>query len=246
MLLIHGLGEHGGRYARTAGVLNAAGLEVAALDLSGFGASGGRRGHLAAWGDWLDDLADALARRRAEASGRPVILLGHSLGGLVCLSYAESDRPQPDLLVLSSPALASNVGAWKQTVARLLGRVAPTLPLANGIHGSELSRDPAVGVDYVADPFNQPTTTAGAGRLILEAQAQAIQRVDRLRVPTLVTHGEDDPLVPCACSERLAALTGVERRTYPGLRHETLNEPEGPGVAGDMAAWIVAHLPEDD
>jgi alpha-beta hydrolase superfamily lysophospholipase len=243
VLVIHGLGEHGARYERTAGIMNAAGLGVVALDLSGFGASGGRRGHLARWDDWLDDVAEALQRVRGEAPGRPLVLLGHSLGGLVCLSYAESERPQPDLLVLSSPALASSVPGWKQRAARILGRVAPTLPIANSIKGSDLSRDPAVGVDYVADPLNQPATTAGLGRLILEAQDRAVRSVKRVRVPTLVTHGEADPLVPCGCSEILAAVPGVERRTYPELRHETLNEPEGPAVAADMVAWIVARLP---
>ncbi|MGZ3587317.1 MAG: alpha/beta hydrolase [Candidatus Limnocylindrales bacterium] len=242
ILLVHGLGEHTGRYERTAGIMNAAGILVCGLDLRGFGASGGRRGHLERWDEWLDDLGGRLAALRAEAPALPVVLLGHSLGGLVCLSYAESERAQPDLLVLSSPALASSVPAWKQLGARLLGRVVPTLPVANGITGSDLSRDPAVGVDYVADPLNQPSTTAGLGRLILQAQERAVAERDRLRVPTLVTHGEADPLVPCGCSEILATLPGVDRRTYPELRHETLNEPEGPAVAADMVAWIEAHL----
>ncbi len=245
LLLTHGLGEHTGRYERAASIFAATGLDVVGLDLRGFGGSGGRRGHIDALDTWLDDLAERLAARRVEAGGRPVILFGHSVGGLVALSYAESDRPQPDLLVLSSPALADDLPGWKKILVRAIGRVAPTMTFANGLDGTLLSRDPAVGVDYVADPLNVHSTTAGLARVLLTAQGTATAGVARLHVPTLVVHGGDDRLIPPACSEILATVPGVERRVYPGLRHEMLNEPEGPQVAAEIAVWIEAHLPSD-
>ncbi|HEY7935958.1 MAG TPA: lysophospholipase [Candidatus Limnocylindrales bacterium] len=241
LLIIHGLGEHGGRYERAAGIFAGAGFDTWALDLRGFGASGGRRAYVERLDVWLDDVADRLAALRDL--GPPVVLLGHSMGGLVCLRYAESDRPQPDLLVVSAPAVAGNVPAWKRVLARALGGVAPTLAVKNAIDGSVLSRDPAVGADYVADPLNVHSTTTRLGVVLFGAQAAAIADRTRIRVPTLVIHGGADHLVPTASSAVFDGLPGVERRVYDGLAHETFNEPEGPQVVADVAAWIGAHLP---
>lgn len=243
VLIVHGLGEHSGRYERTGAILAATGLDVAAIDLQGFGGSGGRRAFLGRWDTWLDDVEDRLAGLRAEGGGRPVILLGHSMGALVALSYALSDRPRPDLLILSAPALAADLPAWKKTMVRVLGRVAPTVSVANGLDGELLSRDPAVGADYVADPLNHHRTTTALGRHLLLAQERALAGLGRLGVPTLVIHGGSDRLVPTASSEVLASLPLVDRRVYPDLRHETLNEPEGPQVAAEIAVWIGARLP---
>jgi alpha-beta hydrolase superfamily lysophospholipase len=242
VLIVHGLAEHSGRYERTATILAATGLDVFALDLRGFGASSGRRAYVSSWGVWLDDVEDRLTAVRGRSHGRPVILLGHSMGGLVCLSYAESGRSQPDLLVLSSPWLADRLPEWRRTAARVLGLLMPTLSVANGFDGTTLSRDPSVGEAYRVDPLAHHRTTVGLGRAVLAAQERALAELGRLRVPTLVTHGGADPLVPVASSAVLAALPGVDRRVYPGLRHETLNEPEGPQVVADIAVWINAQL----
>jgi acylglycerol lipase len=240
VLIIPGLGEHGGRYERAATILAANGLDTWALDLRGFGASGGRRAYVQRLDLWLDDVADRLAALRQL--GRPVVLLGHSMGGLVCVSYAESEGPQPDLLVLSAPAVAGNVPAWKMGLARILGAVAPTVLVKNDLDGSILSRDPAVGADYLADPLNFHSTTTRLGAVLLAAQAPAIAGIGRIRVPTLVIHGGADHLVPTVATEVFSGRQGIERRTYPGLAHETFNEPEGPEVVGEVAAWIVRHL----
>ena len=241
LLIIPGLGEHGGRYERAAGILAASGLDTWALDLRGFGRSGGRRAYVERLDVWLDDIAEQLAVLRQ--SGRPVVLLGHSMGGLVAARYAQSTRPQPDLLVLSAPAVAGNIPAWKQALARILGRVAPTVAVKNGLDGAILSRDPTVGQDYVADPLNVHSTTTRLGAILLDAQAPAIADLGRITMPTLVIHGGADHLVPTASSEIFATRPNVERRVLPGLAHETFNEPEGPAVVGEVAAWIGRHLP---
>lgn len=240
LLIIHGLGEHGGRYGRAAAICAAGGLDTWALDLRGFGASGGRRAYVERLDVWLDDIADQLTALRAR--GHPVVLFGHSMGGLVCARYAETDRPQPDLLVLSAPAVAGNIPAWKRRLARILGRAAPTVMVKNDFDGSVLSRDPAVGTDYVGDPLNVHSTTTRLGAVLLEAQALTIADLGRIRVATLVIHGGEDQLVPTASSAVFGNLPGVERRVYPGLAHETFNEPDGPNVVAEVAAWIGAHL----
>lgn len=240
LLLVHGIAEHSGRYERTGSLLAAADIDAWSFDLRGFGRSGGPRAAVDRWDDYLDDVQDRLA-----ALGRdvPVVLMGHSMGGLVALTYALSDRPAPDLLVLSSPALASTVPAAMRAAAPYLARLAPQLRLSNGLKPDQLATDPAVGEAYFADPLVVTRTTTRLAAEIFGAMDRANQALHRLDIPTLVTHGSDDTIVPTASSEPLAAVAGVERRLYPGLRHETLNEPEGPQMVAAIIAWIRDHLP---
>jgi alpha-beta hydrolase superfamily lysophospholipase len=236
---VHGIGEHSGRYQRTGRLMSEAGLDVQAFDLRGHGLSGGRRMYVRRWDDFLDDLEVRLAAFREP--GLPTVLFGHSLGALVSLDYACSDRPAPDLLVLSAPPLDATVPGWQRLLAPVLGIVAPTLVIANPITGDQLARDPAVGVAYFADPLVQPRSTARLGAQFLAAMRRTRSRLDRLRVPTLVIHGGADTLVPTAVSEPLAAIPGVERRVLPDLHHESLNEPEGPEVVAGIVEWLRAH-----
>ena len=242
MLIVHGLAEHGGRYARTGGLMADAGLAVEAVDLRGAGGSPGRRAHVERFSDYLDDVEWRLAVVRGDADGRPVILLGHSLGGLVCLDYATSGRPLPDLLILSSPAVASTIPPWKQALARTFDSVAPTMRVPNALKGEQLSRDPAVAEAYFGDPLVEVSSTFRLGAESFRTQDRVGETSGRLSIPTFVTHGGADPIVPVASSEYLAALPGVTRTVYPSLRHETLNEPEGPVIVADMLAWLRAQV----
>jgi alpha-beta hydrolase superfamily lysophospholipase len=244
VLLVHGIGEHSGRYERAGHLMADAGLAVEAFDLRGHGLSGGRRVYVRDWDDFLDDVEIRLAALRGL--GGPVVLFGHSMGALISLTYACSPRPAPDLLVLSAPPLSASVPGWQRMLAPVLGRVAPTVVLANPISGDQLSRDPAVGIEYFGDPLVQPRTTARLGYQLFEAMKRARTQLESLHVPTLVIHGGDDSLVPTVYSEPLGDLRAVERRVLPGLRHETLNEPEGPEVVAGIVEWLragVAALP---
>jgi alpha-beta hydrolase superfamily lysophospholipase len=179
-----------------------------------------------------------LSAVRDSAGGRPVILLGHSLGGLECLDYATSGRPLPDLLILSSPAVGSTVPGWKRAFARTFDSVAPTARVSNALSGDQLSRDPAVAEAYFADPLVEVSATLRLGAEGFRAQDRVLETAARLSIPTLVTHGSADTIVPPASTEYLAAIPGVTRTVYPGLRHETLNEPDGPAIVADMLAWL--------
>lgn len=239
VLLVHGLGEHSGRYEHVGDQLAAAGIDTYAYDHRGNGASGGRRGHVDRWGQYHDDLAERLAGVRAAASGRPVALYGHSMGGLIVAGYCLGDRPKPDLAVLGSPGLDSTLARWKITLAPLLGRVVPTLAVPTGIDGSTLSRDPSVAAKTAVDPLCTSASTArfGAEAVREQARVRALAH-GGLGVPTLVIHGEDDGLVPTAASAGFEGAPRTTRRTYPGLRHELHNEPEGPQVVDDVIAWL--------
>ena len=247
VLLLHGVAEHTGRYEDVGRQLAAAGLEVEAYDQRGFGGSAGRRAFVERWSQNHDDLEDRLAAVRASAGNRPVVIFGHSLGALLALGYAVAapPRPLPDALVLSAPALDSTIPGWKRALARVLGSVAPTKELKNDFDGALLSRDPAVGAAYLADPLNQHATTFRFGAAAFAEQARVRAALGRLSLPTLVYHGEDDHLVPTEASAPLAAAPGVIRRTYPRLRHETHNEPEGPAVIADAIAWLRATVDPD-
>ena len=241
VLIVHGIGEHSGRYERTGRLLAEAGLDVHAFDLRGHGLSGGRRVYVARWDDYLDDLQGRLGAVRTQA--RPVVLFGHSMGALISLTYACSGRPAPDLLVLSAPPLDASVPGWQRALAPLLSRVAPTAVLANPIAGDQLSHDPAVGEAYFADPLVQPRTTTRLGAELFKAMKRGRSELGRLTIPTLVIHGGADTLVPTRVSEPLAAVPAVERRVLPGLRHETLNEPEGPQVVAQIVEWLRVQTP---
>ncbi len=240
ILIVHGIAEHSGRYEHVGARLAAAGLDVHAYDQRGFGGSSGRRAWLDRWTRNLDDLEDRLAVLRVMAKGRPVVVYGHSLGGLIGLGYAVADPPRalPDALVLSAPALDSTIPGWKRALARVLGVVAPTMTIPNDFDGGLLSRDPTVGERYVVDPLNQHRTTMRYGAEALAEQARVRAALGRLSLPTLVLHGEADRLVPTASSLPLAGVARVSRRTYPDLRHEIHNEPEGPAVIEDVVAWL--------
>jgi alpha-beta hydrolase superfamily lysophospholipase len=218
--------------------MSEAGLDVHAFDLRGHGLSGGRRMYVRRWEDFLDDVEVRMAAIREP--GLPMVLFGHSLGALVALDYACSDRPAPDLLVISAPPLDATVPGWQRLLAPVLGIVAPTMVIANPITGDQLARDPAVGVAYFADPLVQPHSTARLGAQFLWAMRHTRSRIGRLCVPTLVIHGGADTLVPTAVSEPLAAIPGVERRVLPDLHHESLNEPEGPEVVAGIVEWLRA------
>ena len=240
ILLVHGIGEHSGRYEHVGSALAGAGFDVLAHDQRGFGRSGGDRGHVERFGDLLDDV-DALLDERRDL-GVPVVLLGHSLGGLVVAAHLTSDRPQADLAVLSAPALAVEMPGWQRALAPAVGSLVPKLRMPSDFDGALLSRDPEVQRAYEDDPLRVASSTARLGREVLAAMDRVRRSLGRLRIPTYVLHGADDALVPAAASAPLGELDGVERRVWDGLRHECLNEPERDDVIAEVVAWLDARL----
>lgn len=235
LLIIHGLGEHSGRYERTGGLLADAGIHTSSFDLIGHGESAGARCHVDEFSEFLDEVEAEFAASRT--AGIPAVMLGHSLGGLILLDYLTSGRPSPDLAVVSSPGLGGGK-AWQRALAPILGRFLPKLAIPTAIGGDQLSRDPSVGEAYFADDLVATKTTASLGAELFAAGDRVRGRLESLTVPTLVIHGGADEVVPAAMSAPLTDLTVVERRLYPKLRHETLNEPEGPEIVAEIVAWM--------
>ena len=240
-LIVHGLGEHSGRWEPVASRMAAAGIAPSAYDHRGHGRSEGRRAHVDRWEQLLDDAEDRLAASRV--AGLPAILYGQSMGGLVCADHLLSGRPAPDLAVLSAPALGDTLNPLLRTLAPALGRVAGTVELANPFTPDQLSRDPKVGEAYAADPLTLSRTTLRLGAGVVTAADRVNRKVaagTSLPCPTLVIHGEDDTIIPTASTASLGAAPGAERRTYPGVRHEPHNDPDGEAIVDAAIAWLRA------
>lgn len=241
ILVVHGLGEHSGRHDATGGRFAAAGLVATSYDHRGFGASGGRRAYVARWEALLDDLEDRLDAGRVD--GLPSAIYGHSLGGLIATDYLLSDRPRPDVAVLSAPALSGG-NAVLPALAAVLARVWPTYAYANPWDIAKIVRDPRPPevADLARDPLAVGRTTARLGHEMFKA-------MDRVRaglearggypLPTLVVHGGDDRLVPTASTAFLERFPATERRVYPGVRHLPHHDPlEGDRIVGEMIDWL--------
>ena len=235
LLIIHGLGEHSGRYERAGGLLAEAGVEVTSFDLVGHGASGGARGYVDSFSDYLDETEQELSMVRQ--GGTPLVLFGHSLGGLIVLDYLTSGKPSPDYAIVSAPGLGGGK-AWQRALAPPLAKLLPKLPTPTAIRGEQLSRDPEVGKAYFADPLVLTKVSARLGAELFAAGDRVRANLDNLSVPTLVFHGGADDIVPPALSAPLGDLPTVERTLYPRCRHESLNEPEGPEIVADMIEWL--------
>jgi acylglycerol lipase len=241
--IVHGLGEHGGRYETVAEALTDACIDTWSYDQRGNGGSGGLRGHVDSWSILHDDLQARLTSLRDAYPGRPLVLYGHSLGGLVACGYVlcGQDRPLPDVLVLSAPALDDNQPGWQRPMARLLNGVVPKLKLANGVPDDGRSHDPAVGAKVNVDPLCGTSSTVRTG-------AEAFKEQDRLRVllaglesmpvPTYILHGSADPIVPLRATDIFEGKGNSTRRVHEGLRHEQHHEPEHEAVLAELVEWL--------
>lgn len=238
-VLVHGLGEHAGRYAQLARFLVERGCTVHAWDHRGHGRSQGPRGGLRQGGDLIDDLGAVVD----ACSAAPVLLFGHSMGGLVALQFALRHPVRVDALVLSSPALAPGLNPVQKMLLAVMSSIAPDVALSNGLDPAKISHDADVVRAYRADPLVHDRITARLGRFIVEASRDALDRAGALAVPTLLLYAGDDRLVDPQGSRdfaRRAPQSLLAVREYPGLWHEIFNErpAQRAAVYDDLGAWL--------
>jgi alpha-beta hydrolase superfamily lysophospholipase len=238
LLLVHGLAEHSGRYEHVGARLAEAGIDTHAYDQRGFGASGGPRASIDRWSQLHDDLEERVVALRSAAPTRPLILFGHSLGGLISLGYVLDGRSWPDMLVLSAPAIGATVPLWQRVLVGSLRRVSPGMLLSNRLDANVLSSDPDIRARYVSDPLNQHKSTVRFAHAAFAEQRRVGSALDRLSIPTLVVHGADDRLVPTGASAAFEGRPGVTRRVYPDTRHELHNEPVAAQEIDDIVGWV--------
>ncbi len=245
--LLHGLAEHAGRYAALAERLNAAGIELLAIDLRGHGQAPGKRAHIDRFDDYLLD-AEALLSVAAR-DGAPLFLMGHSMGGAIAALYAIERLPasghQLAGLILSSPALAPgrDVPRWMLTMSQIISRVWPGFP-AMKIEPALLSRNPAIVEANRTDPLvHHGAIPARTGAEILLAMVRIEHGRAGLQVPLLVYHGTADKLTEPDGSRAFGQHAGSPDKTltlHEGSYHETMNDLGRDRVIGELLAWIEA------
>lgn len=242
--LVHGLGEHSGRYEHVAHRLTNAGLAVFALDLRGHGHSGGARGDLRV-DDAMTDIADLIQFARDEYPGLPVFLYGHSLGGLLSMTYVVRHKPDLAGVVASAPALDTTLREQrvKFFMANLLGGIAPGVAIPTGLDPQGVSRDPEVVKAYLADPLVHDQGSLGLAKQTFDAM-DAMMEQTSFPLPLLIIHGLADSLtVPQASKTFTEQVTGdVTLLEYEEMFHEPHNEPERDDVIDEILAWVKPRL----
>jgi alpha-beta hydrolase superfamily lysophospholipase len=242
VVLVHGLGEHAGRYDEVALRLNDWGFSVRGHDHYGHGESGGPRGGLTAASRLVHDLAEIVDSTRGRTPRElPLLLLGHSMGGVVAASYAADHPHHVDGLVLSSPAFAARLGPLQRLLLRTLPRVAPDLRVGNGLDARWLSRDPQVQRAYRADPLVHDRISARLARFIADEGQRVLAKAPGWKVPTLLLYAGSDRLVDPAGSHAFAEAAPdavVTSCCFEPLYHEIFNEPEAPKVFEALQRWL--------
>ncbi|MCX4098665.1 alpha/beta hydrolase [Nocardia sp. alder85J] len=252
--IVHGVGEHSGRYEHVGQLLAEHGVATYADDHIGHGQSAGGNANIGSLDEAADNEATLLDLAAQRHPGLPRFLIGHSMGSLIALYLVTRAPLELTGLVVSAPPLIQQPGnavervAWPvlTRLAPVLSRHAPDLRVVK-LDNTAISRDAEVVAAYNADPLVHhgplPARTAAE---IVRGAAAVLQRLDRLTVPTLVLQGTADRLAPPAGAdliERGAAATDLTVIRYPGLYHEVFNEPEQQTVLGDLVGWLEAHLP---
>jgi alpha-beta hydrolase superfamily lysophospholipase len=247
VLLVHGLGEHSGRYAHVAEHLTERGFAIYTLDHYGHGKSDGHAGFVERFSVYLDGVGALLDKARDEQPDVPFFLIGHSMGGLIAATYLLDNQDAFKACVLSGPALKTDQAppALLLALNRLLSKLVPTLPMIQ-LDASGVSRDPAVVDAYVNDPLNFHGKLSA--RLIAELSAtmdDTLSRASEIRIPLILLHGEKDVLTAPSGSQEMFDNVSSDDKTlkiYRGLFHEIFNEPEKETVLLEMSAWLEAQL----
>lgn len=240
VVLMHGLGEHSGRYAHVARFFNECGYSVRSYDHRGHGRSGGARGDVPDAETMVQDAKLAIDDFARDFAAPP-LLLGHSMGGLFAAYYATRALSPLSGLILSSPALSIRLSGAQKLLLRVLGALAPGLGIANGLDSNYLSHRRDVVEAYDGDPLVHAKISARLLRAMLAAAEYTQARASALDIRALLLVAGDDHLVDAGGSDafhaKLAPGVGTLRR-YTGYYHELFNEAEAGRVFDDLRAWL--------
>jgi alpha-beta hydrolase superfamily lysophospholipase len=243
LAMVHGYGEHGGRYSPLAEALVAFGYALSTFDLRGHGHSQGRRGHIDRFADYESDVRLLTATLHREYPGCPVFLLGHSLGGLIAARCAETDDSGLAGLILASPflRLALPVSSAKIAAAKLLSRIAPARDIGNTLPPEKLSHDPRIVQAYRDDKLIHRAATARWAAEVLVAQKEALDAAASLRLPLFLQYATADAIADQGASLELFAAARSTDKTCQGYEnyfHEIYNETGRAAVFADLIDWL--------
>lgn len=247
LAVVHGLGEHSGRYRNVVDYLVPRGYAVYALDLPGHGRSGGRRGHIGRFADFTADVGRLVKRASGNLPRLPVFLLGHGLGGPIAFHYALEQPDSLQGLITSSPVVRPklHVPVAKRLLVRIMAGIWPTFAQHSALPARALSHDPQVVAAYMADPLVHDLVTARLAMEMLAAGEAMLARAQELRVPLLALVSGGDIVVDVEASkEFFSRVAGRDKalHDYPGFLHEGHNEVERERPLADLANWLDAHV----
>lgn len=243
VVMVHGLGEHMGRYEELGTYLGARGVALYGCDLRGHGRTAGKRGH-ANYRQLLSDLGNVLRFVGNYHEDCPVILYGHSMGGNIAATYVlEHPAVEEELqgLVLSAPwfSLKMKPPVWKLAMGQLMDRLHPSFTQENGLNPAWLSKDEGVGEAYLRDPLVHGLISAGLFLAVHQHGKKALRQAGKLRLPTLIMHGDDDAITSHDSSLKVAEKAPAALfKSWPGLRHEPHHELEKEEVMEFVFNWI--------
>ena len=249
VILVHGLGEHVGRYAHVGKALTNAGYTLVGFDLRGHGKSDGARGHFPSLDAVMQDIHQFFQFVSQRYPNLPQFLYGHSLGGLLSLTYIVQNKAGLKGVIVTGAALRSALQEQKMKIvmANILGTLMPTLIIPSGLDTATISRDKAVVDKYVNDPLVHDKTSLGFGKSALSAIDLCFARAREFPQPLLIMHGKADKLTYASGSEDFARFAGeknkdVTLKLWDNLYHEIHNEPEQDEVFKVMVEWLDKHL----
>lgn len=246
VVLVHGLGEHSGRYGHVARFLNDCGFGLVSFDLRGHGKSEGKRGHAPSYDAIMDDIDHVVSEANQSYPGAPLFLYGHSLGGNLVLYYLMKRRPNVAGAIVSNPGLApAKDPGPKVLLGRILYSLWPDFTMPNGLDLPGISRDPAVYAAYKADELVHDRVSARLGLDLIDAGRWILENVQTLPdVPVLLMVGTADRLTDAAATIKFAQSAGstVELVQWPGFYHELHNEPEKDEVLAKIGQWLEKHV----
>ena len=247
--LVHGLGEHTGRYLHVGKAMTDAGFAMAGFDLRGHGKTGGARGHSSSLDTYMQDIRQFFRLMTQRYPNIPHFLYGHSLGGLLSLSYAIQYGEALKGVIVTGAALRSSLQEQKTkiAIAKLIGSFLPAMTIQSGLDPTTISRDQKVVDAYVSDKLVHYSTSFGFGKAALSAIDLCFARAGEFAIPLLMMHGTDDRLTYPSGSEDFARLVGeagndVTLKLWDGLYHELHNEPEKTEVFTFMTEWLDKQL----
>jgi alpha-beta hydrolase superfamily lysophospholipase len=240
--VVHGLGEHSGRYERFARGMAKFQMATYAVDLRGHGNSAGQRGHVDSWSQWVEDAAAFVGYVESQSESE-VVPVGHSFGGAVMLSAVLTGKlKHAKRFVVSSPALKLRVEvpAWKSRGAKVLSRIAPRLTMNNEVDPATVSRIPEVVSAYRTDPLVHGKISSRLFEEWRHAAAENLARADQIKIPFLILAGTDDRLVDPAGSQELHARSvgRSDLRLLAGRYHEPFNDLGSDEVFAAIAEWL--------
>lgn len=245
LILVHGFGEHSGRYGRLAQAIASHGWAVACADLWGHGRSEGQRGDIERFEEYLRDL-EALANH-CLASREPssYAVFGHSFGGLLAARWAQRRPEGLGSVILQSPLLEVGfpLPRWKETLVNQGARWCPRLSLSLGVNPAWLSHDPQIVQGYQRDPLVHNRITLRSASALRASMRQALDDARQIRVPTLLLYGAEDHVVSVAACRRFYERLACDKRVvnFPACYHELHHEATRPTVAEEVVHWIQNH-----